>query len=74
MRVFFAAEEGVSPFLEGTCLDERDDRCLVQPCSGGQSLWLPKETVFKRSPPAGALARTEDSPPAHSRYLDCTLW
>ena len=55
MEVLYAAPAGdASPFLQGTLEQEEGERCLVQPSSGGSSIWLPRASVFRKSPPAGA--------------------
>lgn len=49
--VFYAAPAGAAePYLLGTQLEEKEDKVRVQPASGGAASWMPKKSVFLKSP------------------------
>ena len=64
--VYFASAEAATPFLEGVLVEEAaDERCLVRPSSGTEPFWLPKSSVFLKSPAAaGAHAAHAAQQPA----------
>jgi hypothetical protein len=49
--VFFASD-GDTPFAEGMMLTEEGERARVQPASGGSPVWMPRSSVFRKSPDA----------------------
>ena len=46
----FATNQEAEPYQRGTQLEEKDGRVLVQPASGGDAVWMPKTSVFLKSP------------------------
>ena len=73
--LYAGAAKEEAPFLEGTLVAEDNGgkngapRARVQPATGEAPLWLPRSSVFLKSPPAGGAPSPPPRPPPLSRCV-----
>ena len=69
--VLYTGKTAAEPFVAGTVVAEEGERVKVQPSAGGDPVWLPRTSVFLKSPPPSTGAKP---PLQRARPLHSTSW